>query len=69
MVGVEVKILKIYFSRLAENAFLESFLYIFVRHLCHLFCYQVSYFSACLHSVQFSTSSQGIENFVSEFPG
>ena len=42
---------------------------LFADHLCHLFCYQVSCFRACLHYVQYSPYSQGTENLVSEFPG
>ena len=39
------------------------------RHLCHLFCYQVSCFCTCLHYVQYSPRSQGTENLVSQFHG
>ena len=35
------------------------------RHLCHLFCYQVSYFRACLYYVEYSPRSQRIENLAS----
>ena len=39
------------------------------RHLCHLFCYQVSCFRRCLHYVQYSPRSQGTENLDPDFPG
>ena len=62
MVGSEVKILKICLSGLADIGFLPC-------HLCHLFCYQVSCFCACLHYVQYCPPSQGTKNLVLEFLG
>ena len=53
-----------YLSRLAENAFLESFLYTSCMSSLPTFCYQVSCFHACLHYVQYVT-----KNHVSESPG